>query len=1057
MALITGVNCADRSEPVDAHRRWTEMLMAADVTFLLSLQALARNQSSKALLFGKRSTRMIYKLWAVLRHRDNTLVPRKIRTMDGGNDAIVEDDAAPLTEQHVPGISAALWPIVPRLFYGLLHLSKIFAHDGLFLDAQYYAEQAEKVAESAQATILQAQASIMLGDYAIRRGQRKEGMVQLEKATATLTNGSTTHATLVAHIALANGFALNGNWSSEANILEAAQNLITGRLSSVFDDRSDRSCTKDTDLELQMGHLTIEVPHHSLQQRKCTLSVAKRGVQTKPELVLSTTSDDSQSADCFPLLRYQAHTFRLLASCAIRAKKFELAASYIREAKRRPAIYEDTLHQAMVTAQLSLSQALEDLSSHPVLSVLPESTLSCPSTVFKDRHRSKDCVNLIGRDIERTTNNKKPKSQGVKRAGEKRLAAEGRELSDNLRKSFAVFDNIHQLVQTSCSISTLQLMSAVFSRIIMMLSAVCPPLPQTSICSTLAVYAMELGRSSAMVRERSAIHIEKFLSVPHHSGSNVGTGIWDCPEAVVAESRMDMANFQAEYIDIIQVSWTVITIALSEHQDELRLARIRASEPPFVLVIPLNRHNLQDGEEESFGFLEAKEELLEVIKAANDSTHGAHDLLRKGAKTEWWGTRAAIDARLKDLLVNIENIWLGGFRGIFSQHSARQDLLSRFHLSFTNILNKHLPSRQKAGNGKVSSPVMLDPRVLELFVALGHPGEVGDLDEPLMDLLYFVIDILQFNGERNAYDEIEFDSIALETLNALTHYHEALRNDEQEVLAPHTILVLDKALHCFPWESLPCMTGLAISRLPSLRFLRSSILRQRTQCFSDHTLSTEGYHIDSANGAYVLNPVGDLAATQSLFEKSLASLTGWSATVNTEPSEAEIAASLSSRDLYLYFGHGSGGQYIRSRAIQRLDQCAVALLMGCSSAALTEEGEFESHGVPIDYLHAGAQAVVGTLWNVTDKDIDRFSMRVLEEWGLFEHQGEKESRSPVKKKAKGRGRALPRSVAIEKEKSAERKGKTTLNQAVAVGRKACLLRYLNGAAPVIYGVPVFLK
>ena len=54
---------------------------------------------------------------------------------------------------------------------------------------------------------------------------------------------------------------------------------------------------------------------------------------------------------------------------------------------------------------------------------------------------------------------------------------------------------------------------------------------------------------------------------------------------------------------------------------------------------------------------------------------------------------------------------------------------------------------------------LLESRVLELFIALGVPAEQNDLDEALMDLLYFVIDILQFHGERNAYDEIDFDAV----------------------------------------------------------------------------------------------------------------------------------------------------------------------------------------------------------------------------------------------------------------------------------------------------------
>lgn len=87
------------------------------------------------------------------------------------------------------------------------------------------------------------------------------------------------------------------------------------------------------------------------------------------------------------------------------------------------------------------------------------------------------------------------------------------------------------------------------------------------------------------------------------------------------------------------------------------------------------------------------------------------------------------------------------------------DLLSRFQQSFQNILDKHLPSRQKSGRGTQASRVNLDLQVLELFVGLGCPSETNEVDEALMDLLYFVVDVLQFNGERNAYDEIDFDSV----------------------------------------------------------------------------------------------------------------------------------------------------------------------------------------------------------------------------------------------------------------------------------------------------------
>ena len=179
-------------------------------------------------------------------------------------------------------------------------------------------------------------------------------------------------------------------------------------------------------------------------------------------------------------------------------------------------------------------------------------------------------------------------------------------------------------------------------------------------------------------------------------------------------------------------------------------------------MIPLNRHNSRDTDEGIFNFEQGRAELTDIIELANYSTHDERDFSKKGAKTEWWEARAALDARLQDLLVNIENIWLGGFRGFFGQRHWHRHLLSRFQESFDRILNTHVPSRRRTGRvGKndIASRVELDPQVLELVVGLGNPNDFDDLDEPLLDLLYFVIDILQFHGERNAYDEIDFDLV----------------------------------------------------------------------------------------------------------------------------------------------------------------------------------------------------------------------------------------------------------------------------------------------------------
>src|SRR5207248_2770414 len=142
---------------------------------------------------------------------------------------------------------------------------------------------------------------------------------------------------------------------------------------------------------------------------------------------------------------------------------------------------------------------------------------------------------------------------------------------------------------------------------------------------------------------------------------------------------------------------------------------------------------------------------------------------------------------------------------------------------------------------------------LDLFVALGHPDK-HELEDSLADLLYFVVDVLQFQGEHNAYDEIDFDSITVEVLDSLRCYHEAARVLD-EGHPQHTILILDKELLAFPWESLPCLDGCAVSRMPSLNCVESRLDKMRLQDAERSAL-----RISASSGAYILNPSSDLAS-----------------------------------------------------------------------------------------------------------------------------------------------------------------------------------------------------
>lgn len=291
--------------------------------------------------------------------------------------------------------------------------------------------------------------------------------------------------------------------------------------------------------------------------------------------------------------------------------------------------------------------------------------------------------------------------------------------------------------------------------------------------------------------------------------------------------------------------------------------------------------------------------------------------------------------------------------------------------------------------------------------------------------------------------------IVIEVIDALRQYHEAAKSEAHTADKKHTILVLDKALHTFPWESLPCMDNRAVCRVPSLACLRDRILQNDLSLQQGGILRNySGAHVHRSSGASVLNPAGDLKATQARFEQPLLDLSSWTMITQREPTEDEMKSCLESCDIFLYFGHGSGSQYIRARTLRKLERCAVAVLMGCSSGALTEAGEFEPYGTPQNYMQAGCPAVLANLWDVTDGDIDKFSHKVLEKWGVFDSSRGQLPSSPVKRCKKTKAKNKVENVDVDR---------VSLDEAVAQGRSACRLRYLNGAAPVIYGVPVYVS
>uniref|UniRef100_A0A8B9NR50 separase n=1 Tax=Accipiter nisus TaxID=211598 RepID=A0A8B9NR50_9AVES len=346
-------------------------------------------------------------------------------------------------------------------------------------------------------------------------------------------------------------------------------------------------------------------------------------------------------------------------------------------------------------------------------------------------------------------------------------------------------------------------------------------------------------------------------------------------------------------------------------------------------------------------------------------------------KREWWLRRSELDRRMKSLIETLETQVLGCWRGALIPTVPQPGLAEEA---------THLHTQLCQCGWRDSDPTLLK-------VVLNAASLLGPHD--VQALAFSLCPAQPRKAQLLLQEAVEkWRACATQTGGSL-------------------VLVLDKHLQKLPWESMACLKAVPVTRLPSLRFLVSYSLAQE----SGSVLSRG---VNPSSTFYVLNPHSNLLGTEERFRGWFESEPGWRGVTGAVPRPEQMQAALLEHDLYIYAGHGAGARLLDGQTIARLDCRAVALLFGCSSAALAVRGSLEGSGIVLKYIMAGCPFVLGNLWDVTDREIDRYAQALLQGW------------------LRG-GSGAP------------------LLSYVTQARQAPKLKYLVGAAPVAYGLPVCLQ
>ncbi|XP_058414104.1 separin isoform X1 [Diceros bicornis minor] len=427
-------------------------------------------------------------------------------------------------------------------------------------------------------------------------------------------------------------------------------------------------------------------------------------------------------------------------------------------------------------------------------------------------------------------------------------------------------------------------------------------------------------------------------------------------------------SFQ-ERLALIPSGVTVCVLALATLQpgtvgNTLLLTRLEKDSPPVTVQIPTAQSELPLS-------LALKE--FDAIQKEQKENSSCTD------KREWWTGRLGLDHRMEVLVTSLEKVVLGCWRGLL------------------------LPSSEDPGPAQEAS------RLQELLQGCGWKYP----DPTLLKILLSAASTLTAQDVQ----ALACGLCPAQPERAHELLSEAIGRLRGQAVPSnrHLVLVLDKDLQKLPWESMPSLRALSVTRLPSFRFLLSySIIKEA----GASSVLSQG--VDPRSTFYVLNPHNNLSNTEEQFRAHFSSEAGWKGVVGEVPSPEQVQAALTEHDLYIYAGHGAGARFLDGQTVLRLSCRAVALLFGCSSAALAVHGNLEGAGIVLKYIMAGCPLFLGNLWDVTDRDIDRYTEALLQGW-------------------LGAGPGAPLLYYV--------------NQA----RQAPRLKYIIGAAPVAYGLPVFLQ
>jgi hypothetical protein len=489
----------------------------------------------------------------------------------------------------------------------------------------------------------------------------------------------------------------------------------------------------------------------------------------------------------------------------------------------------------------------------------------------------------------------------------------------------------------------------------------------------------------------------------------------------------------------------------------LVMARVQRSQAPITLCAPLPKgwHDFASTSDSAVSLccnaLRASAQGLRMdIHSVDDNRNRfssmtstrrlkPNEIDETTARTGWWSQRHSIDSALEAGLDCFDQTWLGAIRALLATEPVSRSICRApttvtsdvEHTAILSMCMNAAPylSRTEASALLCASPRgVIDPKSNNAFL----PQSLSNQTAKTVHSWLTAIALLSVLDLKAALCDLGLSAAGLKKqlanrlsealeLASCVAEHDTQINNVPAGRQP-LILALDDRLHCLPIEDLAVPRGAPVSRVPSLTFALSLATQMRLG-------EWEATHVPpTMRACCVVDPDANLPATRHRINAYLDFEHGSNSNLQlsyvdldgddkpTADIIDQVAKQMPGCAAYLFCGHGHGSVYLEGALENQF--LSVMFLMGCSSGCLLCEGDFEPRGVAVELLARGIPSVVAMLWDVTDRDIDRITLQLLQSL----------AQDPT----------------------------GLIPDLLSHAKNVAKLRKLNGAAPVCYGLPISL-